>query len=270
MVKRGVSTCVSYCNSGFRCLLVVSFLLFVLHAVFILGKLFSSYSLVWGNLFISLMSFLAFVSCWALYKKLPTNIPRERKGILFLTLSILFFCLGDLLWLLIEVALKIEVPIGGFPDVLWTLAYLLVIVALYYFISMGFRSSQWPVFFSIFLGFVVGGIIFYKTISDEIINHTITFVLLIQNSFVLYDIIILFMIVVLVWPIINSGNRFFLHWLVFAFAILIRLVHDIVFMRIANTAYYTGHPVDLLYVLSYVGIIASIYFKSSILVVKND
>jgi hypothetical protein len=219
-----------------------------------------------GNLLISSISFLAFLSMFALYKKFPSNFPKEKKGKLFLLLAVAAFFIGDLIWMLQEVILKTKMPIGGTPDLLWNIAYVLLATGLIYFIQTEFRSSYKGAISILLLGIIAGGAYLTWDIAEDIEEGTLAIPHLIQDLYPFYDFIILALVIILVWPLIKSGNKLFQGWIILGVGIITRIIYDMTFIIMSeNETYYTGHPIDLLYVMLYLAIIFNNQSKCTLL-----
>jgi hypothetical protein len=74
------------------------------------------------------------------------------------------------------------------------------------------------------------------------------------------------MIFYLLWPLILNGNKYFTGWFLLGFGFVTRIVYDITFAKMSEDgSYYTGHPVDLIYVLLYLFVILNNVSKCRIL-----
>ena len=107
--KRGGKKVVSSTSNPFFVLLIIGLILFILQGIFIFGNILTNennFKDIVGNVFIVCISSLALISSIMIYKKISPNFPREKKGKLFLSISIFLFFLGDLIWLFNEIFLK--------------------------------------------------------------------------------------------------------------------------------------------------------------------
>lgn len=275
MVKKGEVFGNSPCSKCFLWLFIFSIIIFVLQAIFVFTPIFhNDFYLhdVLGNIFIVALSFLALISTIKIYNLIPSNFPREKKGKFFLIISIVLFFIGDVLWLVSEVFFGNLVPIGGAPDFSWNLAYIFLIISILYFISIGFRSSKKFLYVILILGVLVGGTVLYFDVAEDFEQGSFTFAHSLQDAYILYDFVVLLLIIYLVWPILGFGVSFGLHWILIGVGVFTRLIYDQIFVRmLENNSYYTGHPVDLLYVSFYVFLVLAFYFKSKELrSIKND
>jgi len=215
-----------------------------------------------SNLFTIFFSFIAFLSLFFLYRKVPSNFPRERVGNILLLTSVFLFFLGDFFWAVEEIFLGNLVPLGGVADILWNLAYFSLIASVGFFISFSFVSSYPKIIFLLVLGLIFGGVFLYWDISEDIEEGTFNLPHFIQDLYPVYDIILIVMISILIWPIIGYGNKFFIPWFLFGLGVISRIIFDLVFVSISeNGIYYTGHPMDIFYVAFYVFLVSYASFK---------
>jgi hypothetical protein len=249
---------------------VVAILVFVFQIFFAFYGLFSDSSSLVGNIIITSSSLLALISMIVLYVKFPSNFPKEKWGNFFMVVSVFLFFLGDLLWLIDEVIRGQMVPIGGFPDMLWNLAYFALITAMGFFISFSFRPSNKWLYMALAIGSLVALAVLYEDVSEDLELGTFTFSHSIQDTYILYDFIVLAMIVYFVWPMFSIGGGLATSWIILSFGLATRIVYDRVFAQMSEEAtYYTGHPVDLLYVLFYLAIIFANLYKYKLLCKNN-
>lgn len=272
MVKKGESNPTTALDGKiFLNLAIVAAFIFILQGVFIFGNFFKDYRGLVGNIFIVSLSLLALIGSVIIYSNISSNFPREKKANLFLIFSLLLFLIGDIFWLVGELLSGKELILGNFPDLMWSLAYLFLIISLFYFISLGFRPSPKTIYLVVAAGLIIGGTILGLDIGEDLEEGTFNFSHAIQDSYILYDLVVLFMIIYLVWPMVLIGSRFFTPWFILGIGIISRLVYDQIFANMSQEGtYYSGHPVDLIYVLFYVVLLISFYFKSKSLAVKND
>lgn len=253
----------------FRNLLIVSTIVFILQAIFVfiplLHQNMNVHDIV-GNIFIVLLSLIAFISSILIYRRISDNFPREKKAKGFLIISLFLFLIGDLSWLVSEVFFGDLNPIGSYPDYIWISAYAFLIIALFYFIAIGFRPSRFMIYAIAILGVVMGGVILYADVVEDLEENSFTYAHAIQDSYIIFDLLAFLLVIYLVLPIIPAGRRFYLNWLILGVGIFTRLVYDQLFAEMSQTgAYYTGHPIDLLYVFFYVCVVISFYYKSQLL-----
>jgi len=212
--------------------------------------------LTWvGDIAPMLLSLSAMLACWFAYKAIPKEYLRESRGWFYIALAFLFFMVGDVYWGYSEIFLKVELPLGSFSDLSWELAYLMLFIGFGFVLRMMFHSEKkvrWVTFIT-----ALAAIIF---ISIEMKKYLTTgnWIEAIQDSYVLYDIILLGMITSLLLPLIQSHNRLMNVWLLFGLAVFARIIFDFLFAGMtAIGAYATGSFIDLLYAASYVLFVVS-------------
>lgn len=265
MKKRGTSNKFP-CSKCFLTFVILAVTIYILHSIFIFSPVFNKlthlHNIV-GNIFIVLLSLTALIATLRMYFKMPTSFPRENKGNLFLAISLLLFFIGDVLWLISEVFYGSLMPIGGYPDLAWNLAYFALIISLIYYISVGFRPWNNRAYWVLLIVAIIGIGILYGDVSEDLAEGSFTSTHALQDMYILYDILVLLLIFYLVWPLFSSDIRFGLHWIIFGVGMISRLVYDQIFVQMSQDGtYYTGHPVDLLYVSLYLFIVIGFYIKS--------
>ena len=208
--------------------------------------------LVLGNSFICIISFLAMVACWIPYRRLSKQFPLEKKGWFFIALAMTLFFLGDLAWAVFEVFLNIRVPIGSPCDLFWNLAYFSLMYGLWYLMSLLFFESKNHNRIVMFASLLIACVVLFFDIRHDMASADLSFVFFVQHSYVFYDIIILGMLSLIIIPLVLAHNYLFISWILFACAILARVFYDFIFAHMVDVgSFHTGHPIDLLYTLSY-------------------
>ncbi len=259
------------CSKCFFRLLIIGLVLFLIQGWFVFLNPFNNYHGAIGNTLIFLIALVALVSAFKIYRAIPSNFPREKYAKLFLLIAVLLFFLGDLFWLINESLQGMLLPVGGTADFLWILAYFSLIVSIVYFISTSFRPSKLATVLIILAGFLIGGTILGLDVAEDFEEASFTLAHAIQDSYILLDLIVLFLIVYLVGPVVFSDRRYIRNWLILGVGMIIRLVYDLIFAEMsAKGTYYSGHPVDSVYTSFYIILLISFYIKSRSLGVKND
>lgn len=221
---------------------------------------------VLSNVLSDATALCAFVACWFVYRRISKEFSAEKKGWFFITLALFLFFFGDIAWSFYEIVLHVEVPLGSWPDLLWTLAYVVLIVGVFYFLSTMFFESHARNYLLVALSAVVGGVLLYFETAKDVAREGFSFIAFIQDSYIFFDIILIAMLLILVVPLWQARNRLFVSWLLLAGAFVIRIFFDFVFASLTDAElYYTGHPIDILYVFSYVLIVFAVDFKFKLL-----
>ena len=171
--------------------------------------------LVFGNLFICIISFLAMVACWIPYRKMSKEFPLEKKGWFFIALAMTLFFLGDLAWAVFEVILNIRVPVGSPCDIFWNLAYFSLMYGLWYLMSLLFFESKYHNRSVMFASLLIACVVLFFDIRHDMASADLNFVFFVQHIYLFYDIIILGMIYLLLLPLIRSHNSLFVAWIIF-------------------------------------------------------
>ncbi len=250
---------------------IISLILFVLQALFSFNVFGSEHNTVLGNIFLTSASFLAFIASVILYFKIPRESFVERKSYFFMMIGILLFFFGDLIWLVNEVYLNNLVPIGGIPDFAWNLAYICLIIAVSFIISTRDKSTKFIFYILLALVALAGIFLVYQDMSEDLALGTFTFAHALQDTYILYDFVLILMLLCLVYPLLISKSPELIFFVVLVFGVVTRLVYDKIFVNMSEKGtYYTGHPIDLLYVCFYLLFILSAFFKYKLLSLKSN
>jgi len=251
---------------------IIAVVVFLVQAIWILFDLNFGNKTIIGNGFICIISGIAVLTSITIYRKIPISFPLEKRANRFLLFSMSLFFLGDLNWLFQEVFEKVAVPIGGLSDILWFGAYICAIIAAISFSSIAFAPSRKRFYTMIALGVVIIGIIMYLNISQDISLGTFNFDHAIQDVYIFYDLILIVLISRLFIDLISIEKAdMFYSWMILGVGIFTRAVYDYLFANLSETAsYYTGHPIDLVYVFFYLMIILAGSTKLAFLRRRNN
>lgn len=231
-------------------LFLIALLATGVYAVFI-GAHASENNLLWaGDLAILLASSCATLAALIAWNKTNPRFAQERRGWLICALSLLLFTLGEVYWAYHELVLRVEVPIGGFADIAWTFAYLLLIAGVFKLSSLAFQKDNKRT--SILLIFTTLALIYASYAALTLPKENAVAVLGYQ-LYVAYDLILLGIIIPILIPLVQSPNKFTIIWVLLALFVGLRVIFDFLFAGlIAVDLYSTGHPADLIYIASYV------------------
>lgn len=206
-----------------------------------------------GDVSFIVAAFCASAGFWTAYTKMPKITHLMRQYLLWTFMAFTLFMFGDIYWAYGELVLKTEVPIGSAADFFWTLAYLTLFVGVFKALStihLPLSKSQKRV---IVLSGLVTGI--YTVIHFSHIPAVHGWVILIQDMYPAYDVILIGFLLTLLMPALSQGLKRFVTTPLglFALAVFIRIIFDTAFAyTTANGTYYTGHLIDTFYTGSYV------------------
>jgi len=202
-----------------------------------------------GDLSFVIVSLCAFLATLLVWKKIPHSFTQEKNAWLLTSIAFFLFMVGDALWAYAELIQKTEVPVGGLPDVSWTSAYLIWIAACtlvrkdvfdpnprkkFIFAACATLAAVWP-------------LLHIPAIRAEGAYH------LFNVLYVSYDLLLLGLMLPLFLALLPNINRLSTPWLLFSVAVGTRIIFDILFAAsVAANTYATGHPIDLLYLISYI------------------
>lgn len=205
-----------------------------------------------SNVLQNLLALCAVVGFWLAYKRIDKKFREEKRGWFYLFLAFVLFFIGDLLWSYWELFLGRLVPIGGFPDVFYFFAYVLLFFGMYRLLSLMFFASQALNYAIIGLTFLIGGLFTYFNIVRGFLFDSLTYSGLIQETYAFFDIIFIGLALILIIPLIVSNNRLFRAWMFFGLGVIALTAFDIAFSEMTKAGmYYTGSPIDIVYSLSF-------------------
>ncbi len=220
--------------------------------------------LTWvGDIAPVFLSLFGMIACWLAYKAIPKEYARESRGWFYIALAFLFFMIGDAYWGYSEIVLKVELPLGSIADLSWQLAYLMLFIGFGFILHIMFHSqkkARWITFLTV----VAAAIFIFIHMKKHLAEGN--WINVIQDSYILYDIILLGMITSLLLPLVQSHNHLMNVWLLFGLAVFARIIFDFLFAEMtAIGAYSTGSFIDLLYGASYVLFVVSADAKLKLL-----
>ena len=222
-----------------------------------------------SNILQGVLGLCAVIAFWLVYIKVEKRFNEEKKGWLYIALAFSLFFLADVIWTVFETVLHMNVPIGSVPDFFYLLAYLVLMLGMYYFISSMFFSSQALNYAVGGLTVLFAGLFFYSNVLQDILAGLFSWTMLVQKSYGFLDILLLGLVLMLVIPLIASHNRLLRSWLFFGLGVIALAVFDLAFAEFAQRGlYYSGHPLDIVYCLSYLLFVFAAYSKLKLL--KND
>lgn len=251
-------------------ILSLEILLFLTFAFLIFSrKILEIHNVFWGNLFITLISFLAFISFVLFIRNYKDKLTFDHKGNFFFASALCLFFLGDLLWFGTETILTNPL-FSALPDVVWNLAYIAMMCSLFLFIiPMSKASRVWTILF-IALGFIAGFANIIINVNTDFAFKLYNLNYFIQQLYPAYDFIILGLLLALLAPLVIHRNLAFIKIYFWLFGIISRILFDNLFAdKITLGTYYTGHGIDLIYLLFYLSISISVVFRATSLEAKK-
>lgn len=252
-----------------RLLVISAILAFLLNLFFIATQGTLAFLGLSSNILQNMLALCAVIGFWLVYSKIEKRFGEGKKGWLCLAVAVSLFFIADVLWTFFEAVLYMRVPIGSVPDFFYLLAYLVLMFGMYYFISSMFFRSQALNYAIGGLTLLIAGLFFYSNILQDILAGLFSWTVFVQKTYVFFDILLLGLVLILVIPLIVSRNRLLRSWLFFGLGVIALAVFDLAFAEFAQRGmYYSGHPIDLVYCLSYLLFVFAAYYKLKLL--KND
>ena len=252
-----------------RRLLAVSALIFFLLEIFLIVSQQGSVLIVSSDILQVLLGLCAVIAFWLVYVKVEKRFGEEKRGWLCVALAFSLFFIADVIWTVFETVLHINIPIGSVPDIFYLSAYAVLMLGLYHFISSMFFRSQGLNYAVGGLTLLIASLFFYSNILRDILAGLFSWTLLVQQAYGFLDIFLLGLVLILIIPLVVSHNHLLRSWLLFGLGIIALAVFDLAFAEFAQRGmYYSGHPLDVVYCLSYLLFVFAAYYKLKLL--KND
>ncbi|MCX6814358.1 MAG: hypothetical protein NTY20_01770 [Candidatus Aenigmarchaeota archaeon] len=202
-----------------------------------------------ADLLVVVLAFASFL--FGLYAyKLHGFRSLQGKALLFLSLGIFFWFLGESAWAVYEIALGIEAPIASFADLMWYAGYPLFIAGLYY----EWKITRIPLtkdrkFLAVLLLMAVLILVSWYGIIPTVQNSETD---LLEKSvvigYVAGDLAIMLGCSIIIVSFL--GGKFAKPWIIITMAIILTSLADIGYSYL-STAYETGNWIDLLWDIDY-------------------
>lgn len=188
----------------------------------------------------------------------------EKKFIIFLFIAFAFRFLGEALWMYYDLAGTI-MPAFSFADLAWVFSNLTIILAFEYKLyKSNIQKNKMLIFFIVVLfllsaAFLIG--IYLKLI---VIDQSLWLSYLVNESYVLFDLFILILLLTPLYFSIEKLKQSFLFYFFLSLGFVTTIIYDYLFAEfyLAGT-YYSGGKLEILYFFSYVLWYAAFYFRYS-------
>lgn len=191
---------------------------------------------------------LIILSIWALSR---TNKIQEisKKSLLFLTLSFSSWFAAEQTWNLYEHVLGID-PYPSIADFFYILAPILMFVSLIIFLHpLQNKIRKKEVIFASFLSVLI--LIPILIITFQSNSKTEFFEIAVAMIYPIVDAILLIPAIITILFSIRGGKNSF--WIMMLVGIIIFIIADDIFLfLVIDDKYYDGHPVDILWLTSYI------------------
>jgi len=197
------------------------------------------------------------------YFHLPKKFSEEKKFFLILFIAFIFRFLGEISWAYFDLSLNF-IPDFSFADAMWMLSYFIIIGGFGYHL----RYSEIPhrnkavLFFTSVL--VIISLLFIFAVYLMMINiiPSAKFAFLINESYVLLDLIILTLILTPLYFSIRKHSKCFYFYFLFALGFVAYTIYDLLFAQMfLQGTYFSGGRIEFLYFISYFLIFCAFYFR---------
>ena len=176
---------------------------------------------------------------------------------LFLFVLLQFF--GELTWTIYEVVFHVEVPYPSLADLFYLAGYVAGIVGLMRFLSFFARKLPMRrIVLSIIFGLVIVGSTFIFLLSTLITEQADIYTKAFDVAYPGFDAILLSLVVAVFLTL--KGGKLAPSWLWIGLGVLLTAIVDIIFsLGTLQGWYYSGHPIELLWVWGYVSMALGFY-----------
>lgn len=207
-----------------------------------------------------IVSFCAALALFVSYRRI--KFKDEKRIWLLLAVGSFVSFLAELVWGYNEVVVGALTPSPGLVDILWVIGEAIILLAVFKQIQNTFSSSR-AGWYSI-LAWVLGATLLGLTISVFFILEDFSAVMGVSLIHVLLASLTLICAVVLVYPLLRIRSRFVLPWLFLCISYFMFAAEATIFAyESVSSSFYTGSPVDFIYVLGYVFMCLAAWAKSS-------
>ncbi len=212
------------------------------------------------NIIISLGVVLVSFFC---YSHLPKKFSEEKKFFLILFVAFIFRFLGELSWAYFDLSLNF-IPNFSFADAMWMISYFLIIAGFgYHLKKMEIPQRNRAVLFFT-SAIVIVSLLFVLAVYFMMLNiaPSAKFAFLINEFYVLLDLIILALVLTPLYFSLKKHSKCFYFYFLFALGFVAYTLYDLIFAQMfLQGTYFSGGKVEFLYFLSYFLIFSAFYFR---------
>jgi hypothetical protein len=218
---------------------------------------------IFNNFMNMLISFNVVIMSFFCYKFIFKKSSKEKNFFLFLTVALGFKFLGEILWTYYDLSFPL-MPAFSFADLAWFLSNLIIIAGFEYKLNhISFKHKKITV--TIFIGvlvllsscFIYG--VYLKLLSLE---TGAWFSYLVNESYVLFDLFILAVLMVPLYTSVASSEKSFRFYLFMALGFLSFIVYDFFFAEMyLKGIYSSAGKIEILYFFSYLLLYFAFYLE---------
>jgi hypothetical protein len=171
-----------------------------------------------------------------------------------LFLAVLFWCLGEAIWGIYEVGLRIPIPFPSLADVFYLAGYLPAIISILLALRLLSRGlTEIKMLVSSLLGLMIIGLVFSFLLNPLLSNSTGALTAVLDLAYPSLDSILLILAIMML--LIFEGAPPSTPWLWISVGMILTTIGDISFsLGTLQGWYYSGHPVELLWLWGYIAL----------------
>jgi hypothetical protein len=201
------------------------------------------------------------------YYHIPKKFAKEKNFFLFLFIAFILRFLGEVSWAYFDLFVK-SIPDFSIADVMWMLSNFTILAGLSYHLRKAemVHKKLALVVFTLVLAII--SILFIGAVYLIMLNiePTARFAFLINESYVLFDLIILILAVTPLLFSIKHKNKFFNFYFFIALGFVAYVIYDLVFAQtFMEGTYFSGGRMEFLYFSAYFSMFCAFYFRYKLL-----
>lgn len=171
-----------------------------------------------------------------------------------LFLAVFLWCLGEATWGIYEVGLHIPVPYPSLADIFYLAGYLPAIISILLALKLLSRGlTEIKVMVASLLGLMIIGLVFSFLLNPLLSNSIGALTKVLDLAYPSLDSVLLILAIMML--LIFEGAPPSTSWLWISVGMILTTIADISFsVGTLQGWYYSGHPVELLYVWGYIAL----------------
>lgn len=195
----------------------------------------------------------------------------ERKIWLLFGIGFALRLVGEILWAVYEIILKVEIPTPSVSDAAWWLSYIFLIFAFSYKLKHTYMENKKIVIYvMLIVCIVLSGIYAHLGYTEILDGNKDALTSFVNGFYTIFDIFVIGLILAINLPLINGYNKSMRSCFILALAFIVFGVYDYFFaLRVGGGTYFSGAFIDALYYFAYFLAMYSVYSKYRLMKVYN-
>ncbi len=205
------------------------------------------------------VAFIAFSCYHGLSKKFLT----EKNFFKFLAIAFVFRFFGEALWAYYDLS-AMTMPAFSFADLAWLLSNLIIILGFEYKLHKPFVAHRKRIIwiFGLVISLLSAFFVLGVYLKLLILQPDAWFAYLVNESYVLFDLFILMLIITPLYFSRGQMHKSFLFYLFMTLGFICVVIYDFLFAEMfLKGTYFSGGIIEILYFFSYFLMYCAFYFK---------